>query len=1175
MQNEQMGLGLSRDTYAGLSESELKGRFLECMKPRSLRSLAALAEIIRALVSRGARRQTLLRWAVESGCNKSYVRSLLSRIFVRLGLRVRRKGAGRKFSPEILELLADLRSRFGARYVQAARALCRAAESEAETQGLEIRPRRAESRRLLQPEISPFTRSVLKQHDHPIMNTKLIFLALLGGTLTVAAQQNTASYSLVEQGYHYNIWQSATNPVGPNGHPLPGLRRFTELATGLNHVGAGGSWVPSSSQITATPTGAQLTNAQYKVAFAGDINTAGALDVVMPDSNHLTANILGLNYFDTSSGMSFLFAETTNCNGVLPSAGNEALYESAFSGIQADVEYECTISGLEQFIILRQQPPSPAKWNLNPATTLLEIWTEFIHAPTPMVTPVQLPEGQDQYLAFGLMHMGKGEALAIGSETNKVRTTKQWVVSDGRTVLVEQVPLEALQPLLQALPPPSGESASLRPLPGSIRGQVAKRRLLPRPKLARVTAPRMKLASSPHKEKGVAIDFSVQLSSSQTNYTFKMDTTYFISGNVNLSGSNVFEGGTVLKFATNTSIVLEPSGTTPTAAFLGGMYRPITFTAKDDNSIGDPVTNSTGAPAGHYYANPALSLEGVGTVVMAGVRFDYASQAIYVANGEADVSDAQFVDCQQAFSGGEAAVHVRNGLFANTLTNFNLSSCTTSAENATFSSNSYLATVSSGSSTLALTNCILAKVTNLTNITTGGYGVTLSGDYNGFYNTTTFGSDVAPNLSASPFQTVGAGQFYLATDCPWRNAGTTNVSTNLLAILTQRTTYPPVVYSNLTISVPTTFGPQAQRDTDTPDLGFHYFPLDYCLAAVTATNALTIAPGTAIGMFGGGSVQGGLNLEHAGQLLSQGLATAHNWIVEYNTVQEQPGSAWAVPNWQAGYFAMVQDPSGGNPFISCRFTDWSVPAQDIFHTYLSYAALNIQDCQVQGGIFANFSTNVMNVTNCLFERSWTYVQPGGSTGQSGLADAPLFRNNLFFGGIFEIDPTYQTNALAKDNLFDRTTITNDAPGWAYAGGHNAFVTNYSRLQPTYSSDIVLTNPIAYQIGPLGNYYQPTNSPLINVGSTNANLVGLYHYTVSTNLVSGAEVPEADNIVSIGVHFVAVDQYGNPLNSGNGPDYLLDANGNGLVDSGEIAWNITGDVGLKVWITEPKNNATIP
>jgi hypothetical protein len=45
-----------------------------------------------------------------------------------------------------------------------------------------------------------------------------------------------------------------------------------------------------------------------------------------------------------------------------------------------------------------------------------------------------------------------------------------------------------------------------------------------------------------------------------------------------------------------------------------------------------------------------------------------------------------------------------------------------------------------------------------------------------------------------------------------------------------------------------TLVPQAPRDTDTPDLGYHYYPLDYLMYAFGVTNAvLTITNGTAIG----------------------------------------------------------------------------------------------------------------------------------------------------------------------------------------------------------------------------------------------------------------------------------------------------------------------------------------
>ncbi|MGH7952939.1 MAG: hypothetical protein ACREFE_13630, partial [Limisphaerales bacterium] len=58
------------------------------------------------------------------------------------------------------------------------------------------------------------------------------------------------------------------------------------------------------------------------------------------------------------------------------------------------------------------------------------------------------------------------------------------------------------------------------------------------------------------------------------------------------------------------------------------------------------------------------------------------------------------------------------------------------------------------------------------------------------------------------------------------------------------------------------------------------------------------------------------------------------------------------------------------------------------------------------------------------------------------------------------------------------------------------------------------------------------------------------FTTQTN-----QTIEANSTVDIGYHYVATDQYGNPLETytNNSPDYLVDANGNGLPDSWEWYW----------------------
>src|SRR5207253_809794 len=78
----------------------------------------------------------------------------------------------------------------------------------------------------------------------------------------------------------------------------------------------------------------------------------------------------------------------------------------------------------------------------------------------------------------------------------------------------------------------------------------------PKPRVkAEVRATPIKLAATEPKAKGVAADFTMV--TSQTNFTFQSDTTYYVSSNVTLSGTTVFEGGTVIKFTNSTSAKLN------------------------------------------------------------------------------------------------------------------------------------------------------------------------------------------------------------------------------------------------------------------------------------------------------------------------------------------------------------------------------------------------------------------------------------------------------------------------------------------------------------------------------------------------------------------------------------------------------------------------------------------
>ena len=771
----------------------------------------------------------------------------------------------------------------------------------------------------------------------------------------------------------------------------------------------------------------------------------------------------------------------------------------------------------------------------------------------------------NEYLTFGTTHMGKGEAFAIGAETNRIPVTKHWVLLDGRQCLVEQIPFLAAQPQLQELPLPPAGTARLQAPSDSLLGRVTTRRMLPGRRLAKQNGSGFTLASTTAPMEGFAMDYtSVTV---QTNRAFQSDVTYYVSASVTLMGTNIFEGGTVIKFATNTTLTIAPSLTPLSVTFSGNDYRPIVFTAKDDNSAGETIPGSTGTPAG-YYGNPALVFGGLSQAPPLGhARFAYAQQAVLFSGLSGNIFDAQFVNCQSGVQVAGGTLSLRNVLFANTVTNLAIqSSSTVTAENVTFSGSACLATGPSGAgSSLALTNCILANVTNLVAGT-----LATSGDYNGFYQATPFGYDIAPTSSGSPFRTVGAGNFYLAPDSPYRNAGTFTINSDLLGNLGKKTTYPPLVYAQTYLpSTLTSLSPQAQRDTDTPDLGWHYEALDYALGytAVTNPTILTINPGTAVAMFATNGGTYGLGVFNGGGLVCQGSPTALSRLVVYNTVQEQPVSGWAEP-----LYGMVTDNLGSTPAsqINFRFADFSSLAQRIDHLNMAVVVANLQDCQLHGG-YLSASPPTLNLTNCLLERvSCSLWQMDNAQ--------PVIRNNTFYGGTLDFLPLTATNAIVQDNLFDQASIPEDLTSSGYLGGHNASVTNYAHMQPSFPSDIVLLSSPAYQAGPLGNCYQLSSSQLFNANSnTTPAQVGLYHYTTITNLVSGYQIKETNSWLDCGFHYVAVDSNTNAIDSnGDGiPDYLSDANGNGQVDSGEIGWNIVGDLGLKVLITRPQNNSILP
>ena len=236
-------------------------------------------------------------------------------------------------------------------------------------------------------------------------------------------------------------------------------------------------------------------------------------------------------------------------------------------------------------------------------------------------------------------------------------------------------------------------------------------------------------------------------------------------------------------------------------------------------------------------------------------------------------------------------------------------------------------------------------------------------------------------------------------------------------------------------------------------------------------------------------------------------------------------------SWQAPY-----------AFLRFRYTDLASMAGNyyFFYTCPNLNNLELTHSQLRGGkIYLGGGPQLNSPpwcgwTNTLFER--TSLSVSLSTYYLRM----MLRNNLFWRGTIGLSSYWSTNlgASIQNNLFDNVSLSALTTTNSYNGYINTFVLSGS------SGNNVSNATFAYDIGPLGRYYQPTNSAFLNAGSTSATNLGLFSFTTTTN-----QVVEGTSTVDLGLHFAAVDASRHPLDTdADGiPDYLEDLNGNGVLD----------------------------
>lgn len=659
--------------------------------------------------------------------------------------------------------------------------------------------------------------------------------------VAVPVGANAPTAEVVDSGPDYRLWQS----LDPARLARPGAGQMVELATGMNYWD-GTNWSQSvpSFQPNSQQGAFVASQVQHVTRVSADINVQGAIGLKTPDGQFLSSTPLGIALYDAASGQSLLLATITNTAGVMISS-NQVYFDNAFrGGACASVLYTIERDSFSQDIIFSGYL-DPAAYGFPTNTTRIQIITELFQPPTPEILrqPMYVetnsllrqamasPDLMDETLTFGRLVIGAGQAYTVpsllepaGSASLVAKEFTQ--TADGRYFLVESVPYSALQNGFYTLPDCSPNG----PTQGAVRRGSLKKMLATLPTPPRGSKSRfVSVSQTPRFAKGfprvpsVTIDYRATLSTGPT--TAQADTTYLVSGTV--SGSALtLEGGAVLKYkvgaAINVSSVIMKNS---------GLYRPVIFTGVDDDTVGEsmngfPSSGYTGTINSSGYANPALGMTQL-TLTASGCVFRYAQKAIqYAATSTSaatiTLSHAQLYKCIRGIdltwagcgsgSGGTITVKLNNILMTSVLNPINYTNLsatvTPTLVNCTVDQVTKLV---GGTGTLSY-SAVNSVFANITNSTSG----TFSGNNNGFFNSAqSFGTSKFI-VSASPFQSIGAGNYYLTDASGFRNAGTSSgLSSSFISDLARRTTYPPLIIATTTLNTPQSYSAQAQRDTDT------------------------------------------------------------------------------------------------------------------------------------------------------------------------------------------------------------------------------------------------------------------------------------------------------------------------------------------------------------------------
>jgi hypothetical protein len=384
----------------------------------------------------------------------------------------------------------------------------------------------------------------------------------------------------------------------------------TLLENGLHYFD--GEWKPSQDIIEAFPGGAVARHGPWQTIFSPDFNAEAVFDIQTPEGQRIRGGVRAIQVTDIASGKSFVLATVKKSapGEIVPP--NQVVYRSSFDGLDADVLFEWRHNAISQNVILKKRPLLPE--GMDPATTRLEVVTELVECPDPVLnTAVLKQEGEpelrdDITIGFGPLLALRGKAFpvadtkallltgdSLAEEQNGIFVTKKFQqLEDGRKFLIESVGWDEIQPLMKNL-----MTAKLDPAKTKGEPQLAATRVWPERISRSPKQEPLQMAAVPYRTGGFLVD--VDLSGTVSSYTFLSGTTYYIAQSFSVSGTatTTFQPGCVIKYGNDAWLLLHCPFTFPPS----GQLMPV-LTSKDDDAFGTMISGSTHNPT--YMARQAL-----------------------------------------------------------------------------------------------------------------------------------------------------------------------------------------------------------------------------------------------------------------------------------------------------------------------------------------------------------------------------------------------------------------------------------------------------------------------------------------------------------------------------------------------------------------------------------------